>query len=508
MIRRLVVVALSLGVLVNAASISAAELGEPRDFWVEDLGASQGAATHIEIPTTLQGVGDHIYLYVADNSWGPALFHEQQRDYVMGQFETDTLLGDGVGAYERSVALFGEPSDIDANGHLIIVAYAFSESVHPEFSARFETSDIAEDYMPECVNLADTACSNEGEIIFVDVAFAGSSILLSKMLYELQRVIHFRADAREGVWLEAIMGGLAGAANGHGDGPAMNGYLENHGDSFVVESEVDKGAAMLFGYYLYERFDEAFTRDLVADTDTGLASVETAIDQAEGGLTFATVFGDWVGRILTAMPAFGGEVLGNLPLEAHDPDLAFPVPTADEPLATETVNIGATSWVWLGGTLSVPHAENLIVRIEADSPLEIRAFTLHGAGDMSTANPLPVKADGSVILEGNTLWQRIVLTVVNPSDTAVEATIEVEFTPEDVEQPEPVVEESDTATHGPDVVSEDIATGAPDVGEEPKSSGGGSCSTTGKAGGGASFLMLALLGLLAVARRRQGRCSG
>ena len=507
--------------LLASATLSAAEVGDARSFWVEDLGAAGGAATHIEVDTTLRAVGEHVDLYVADDVW-PVILSEDERDRVMTPMETETPLGDGVGAYERCVALFGAPSDVDQDGKVLLVAYAFTTTNHDTFSARFEPYDVTDPFVVECVNLADTPCSNEAEVIFVDADPAGSTIMVGKMLAELQRIIHLEADADEGAWLVALMGELAKTATGCGDGPAVNGYLEDHVLPLMDEDNYDLGALGLFGIYLLERFGEDWVRGVVADPANGPDSVVSAIEAAESGLSFATLFGDWVGRTLTAMPNCGGAPFANLTLGveaqdpadedatvwvAHEPDAAFPVPTAESPRATADFVIGATSWRWLGGTLSVPGADSLTVRVDSEAAIELRVYTLRGAGEATTTTQLAADDDGAVLLDGDALWQRVIVAVANPTTASATVTLAATFDPEGGDEPEPVVEPGggvDVPVVSQDVV-EDLASAADTGGDEPVSKGGGgSCSAAGPGAVPLPLLLLAF-GLAVLSGSRRGR---
>jgi len=84
--------------------------GDQRDFWTYDL--SVMPPKNVKITATCRAVGDHSYVFVADDQWGTAV-DQAKVDAVLKAFETATPAAPDKGIYETDTSTFGDPPDVD-----------------------------------------------------------------------------------------------------------------------------------------------------------------------------------------------------------------------------------------------------------------------------------------------------------------------------------------------------------------------------------------------------------
>jgi hypothetical protein len=479
-------------------------VGDTRDLWTYDL--SVMPPKNVSIASTCRGVGETVIVYVADDQWGTAVA-QADIDGILLAFDAETPGPIEGGIMEANVGLFGEPTDVDGDPHLIVFIYEIPTYQGNAFDGFFRAEDLAP-FQPGCESNPMSYCSNEAEMIHVDSSNPGSDYMIGVMAHEFQHLIHHAYDPNEHAWINEALSELAMAYSGYEDTAHVHAYLSQHNDPVVTTEFVHYGAVMLWGVYLYERFDADFIRALVAEPQDGIAGLD-AVQAAAGELVpFAELFGDWASQVvMTQLGSEQGFTLLSLPELA--PDGALPALVDGEALLQASVP--AYGYRWFRGRLEADAGWLPSVRLES-SGAGLAALVIGETG----AEPLAAE-DGAFTFPAHALGRDQALVLTNPTAQAmdVSARITLVEAPEDpVPEPQPDVDEPDLAADVPaeDQAGEDTLTetgedaGGEDTqaGAELSDDGGsdGSCAMgAGARGASPALLLAALLMGLAVARR-------
>ncbi|RLC52058.1 MAG: hypothetical protein DRI23_03755, partial [Candidatus Cloacimonadota bacterium] len=87
------------------------EVGDTQTYWSWDL--SIMPPTWIQTPATCRAVGEHCYVFVADDQWNINM-DQSDVDIVFNYLENETMNSTDYGAIEMDINLFGPiPDEID-----------------------------------------------------------------------------------------------------------------------------------------------------------------------------------------------------------------------------------------------------------------------------------------------------------------------------------------------------------------------------------------------------------
>jgi hypothetical protein len=481
------------------------QVGTARAFWTYDL--SVMPPKNKQVASTCRAVGDTVAVYVADSQW-PAKVDQADVDAIVQAFDVDTPKADGVGITARNTDLFGQPSDIDGDGRLIVFIYDIAGYQGNTFDGFFRAEDLAANN-PACANNPMLYCSNEAEMVHVNSTDPGSAYMLGVMAHEFQHLIHFVADPDEESWINEALSELAMSVSGYEDTGNLHAYLNDPSAPLETAEFVDYGAVMLWGTWLYERFGADFVRALVvepANGRAGLAATWAALGQQ---VTFEATFADWaLANVLDAEGALGYALLE---LPHFPPDGA--IPGLFNGSASTSLTVLPSSYAWLEDTVGDLGTDDLKISIPADSGALLRV----AGTDPTLVQPVD---ETTVVAPSFLLGKAIQVVVANPTKATKSVTVTFQAVapqvgPEPAEEPQPeVIEPAPDAvtadTSAPDTAAEAAAPDAtasddvtPQVEDQPEAEegGGGSCALAPVATPGALPLLLAALAL--VARRRQ-----
>jgi hypothetical protein len=295
------------------------EVGDQRTFRVCDKVTCETVEDFPEVTAEAKYVGDHAAIFLdvdAPDTLTTAIFNE-----FGTLFEEDL--------YAVATRAFGSESDVDENGHLLILMTPVVNGLTPEESC--ETSIVTGFFFAIDIDPAfqGDPRSNQGEVFYAltpdplgELGCAHSIDRVRRLVpvtfvHELQHMINYnqhvlvRGGSSEVLWLnEGLshiseeLAALRFASLGRQDrfsdfaiGNLYNAYLylEEPGATYVLFSEgtgslAERGGTWLMLRWLLDQFgDETATRRLVETQLTGAANLEGAT-----GISFDRVMAEWM----------------------------------------------------------------------------------------------------------------------------------------------------------------------------------------------------------------------
>lgn len=466
-------------------------VGDTRSFWTYDL--SVMPPSNVAVAATCRAVGDTVLVYVADDQWESTVSADDVGRIVTA-FDEATPLGEG-GIMARMTELFGASSDIDANGRLIILVYEIPTYQNYTFDGYFRAEDLlAND--PACETNPSVYCSNECEVIHVNSDDAGSDYMIGVMAHEYEHLIHFGLDADEEIWLDESMAELAMAVNGYEDDTNVAYYVAHRDAPLVTSGYVDYGVCMLWGAYLYNRLGAAFVSALMADTANGTASVTAQLAGQDGPASFEDLFADWALFLALATQANGPAF----------PLVTVPTATADGGVtvgdagASQAMTAAASNFQALAGAYAPKDGKRLTAALEPSGTGLLRTAIL------SNGTVLPALLEEGIWRFDETAPGQLVVVLANPDASgSAEGTVLLSWEDAPVTTPEPGAEVADAGTSFDAGTTQDLAGGSDigggDTGASDGGGGDGGCTVGTTASVPSVFLLLLLLGALALRRR-------
>lgn len=142
--------------------------------------------------------------------------------------------------------------------------------------------------------------TNLKEMLYVDSGsmqtVANLADVKDTMAHEFQHMIHWGLKKSDDTWLNEAMSEIARAFSGYG--PSYDrayGYQLSPSDSLTVWSGTvdDYGVVYMWAQYFYDHVGTGVFKDMLANSHTGIASVEAALTKAGYGKDFYATFRDW-----------------------------------------------------------------------------------------------------------------------------------------------------------------------------------------------------------------------
>ncbi len=299
------------------------DLGSQRTFQVL---SSLTASTFKNVTAALRFSGTNVYIYV--DLTASTAFSDAQLTQIGRLFDQDL--------YGIDVRTFGSESDIDGNGHVIVLLSPVINGLTP--AAQCQSQGFVAGFFFGN-DLVTSLHSNRAEIFYALVpdpggafscahtATAVTSLAPVTFIHEFQHMISYnqhvlvRGGDDEAVWLNEGLSHIAEemgsrmyeqrypAPAGRTDatqifpdssGPFMNGDLSNSYRYLLSTDTVsmtlfktggslsERGAAWLFLRWLGDQKDSTIFRKLVQTARRGAENIER-----QSGESFAALFGDW-----------------------------------------------------------------------------------------------------------------------------------------------------------------------------------------------------------------------
>lgn len=278
------------------------QVGDTNIFWRWNL--SVMPPLWIQTPATCRAVGEHCYIFVADNEWN---VHMDQTDVdaVLARLEDSTVNDPSQGAIEMDVQLFGPiPDELDNDPRLIVFYSALGSFQGTSFDGYFSPYNQVTEAQAQQMN--PPGHSNLCEMIYMTCYPLDpvAPIRLSVLAHELQHLIHWGQDANEDTWLNEGCSELAMVAYGVPDPISGFNSVPDNNLTAWNQTTADYVKVMLFFTYLQEHYDATgMIGDLVADPANGIASLNAQLAIHYPDTSFSDLFSNWgVANILDAGP--------------------------------------------------------------------------------------------------------------------------------------------------------------------------------------------------------------
>jgi len=354
----------------------------PKTFWNYDLTVMP--PQNIEIPATCYGMGDNVYVYVADEAWADQMVTQEMVDDIVAAWEDGETVG-GEGIYEKVTTVFGDPPDVDSDPHIIVFVTPLGSYNGIAFDGYFKRE-----------NEVSGVTSNLTEMVYIDCEHhaPNSSYLLGVLAHEFQHMIQYGIDPGEESWLdETFSQGAMSIAGYWTDLPAANQYLASHTDDtplYVLDTHnYSYGAGFLFASYALDRFGADFFSDLSSDPTDGIEAMDNALAvHDENGGDFFDLILDWAAASYIRDCTVDSGRYCYISLGTSDL-------TASPAVATGTLGAFSTLALELSsyGYVRYSLSASQEVAITVDAPTETRVLAVYTDSTDTTVTPVQFTGD-------------------------------------------------------------------------------------------------------------------
>lgn len=253
------------------------DVGARQAFWV-----GNGDTADFRVQATLRSVTDHAYFWIEDG----IRYNQRDLNKLAENFENQI--------YPTNRAFFGSEwiPGVDGDPHIYIL---YVRGIGDQIAGYFSSAD---EYPPQVNQYSNV---HEMFLINADNSPLDDVYTYGVLAHELQHMIHWHQDRNESNWLGEGFSELATLLNNFYGGGFDALYtsnpdlqLNNWPDDTQEDSTAHYGASFLFVSYFLDRFGEAATKELVANQDNDLKSVDSTLRQvnATDSLTGKTVTAD------------------------------------------------------------------------------------------------------------------------------------------------------------------------------------------------------------------------
>lgn len=259
------------------------QIGDTQSFWATNTNTNE----NFQVNAILQYVTNHVYFWIEDG----ILFNRNDLGDLVETFETKI--------YPTDREFFGSEwsPGVDDDPHLyILYAGGLGSNLAGYFSSADEYNPLAHEY------------SNAHEMFFInaDNVDLNQRFTYGVLAHEFQHAIHWYRDRNESSWMNEGFSELAALLNGYYDSGFDNLFAQepdmqlNDWPNDQTATAPHYGSSFLFLTYFLDRFGEEATKNLVAEPNNDMESVDTVLKniKAEDALTSKPVgaddvFMDW-----------------------------------------------------------------------------------------------------------------------------------------------------------------------------------------------------------------------
>ena len=268
------------------------EVGDTQTFWKWDL--SVMPPLWVQTPATCRAVGEHCYVFVADEDWN-IYMDDSDVQVVFNYLEEETMAGDDYGAVEMDILHFGPiPDELDNDPKLIVFYSALGSFQGTMFDGYFSVYNQVTE--AEAQQMNPPGHSNECEMIYMTCHPLNplDPVRISVLAHELQHLIHWGQDDNENTWVDEGMAELAMVYFGMPD--PITQFNSNPDNSLVEWNQdfADYVKVMLFFTYLAEHFDDGtLIQDIVAEPQNSISGISNQLIEHGYTIPFESVFVNW-----------------------------------------------------------------------------------------------------------------------------------------------------------------------------------------------------------------------
>jgi hypothetical protein len=300
------------GAIYPSASKAMADHGTSKDVSVGDhrtfrvLDSLSSTTSYTSTRAQVACIGDNIIMYV--DSPRISELTDSEISQLCNDFDEDI-------AYEQS--LYGDLSDVDGNGKLIVLSTYRVNELGSLGGGVVTGFFFPSDLYP---NSGSNPVSNYGEIIYTMVpdpsgkygvaisnAFAMENLIPSVLVHEAQHAISYnqhvfvQGGQAEESWLNEALSHFTEDIMGYGrENPSRVAmYLASPSTAGLVTQGspnlLERGASYLFMRFMYEQSGKSaqFLRSLYTSNLTGVDNLESAFDGESGFAVFSQFMARW-----------------------------------------------------------------------------------------------------------------------------------------------------------------------------------------------------------------------
>jgi hypothetical protein len=330
------------------------------------------SSSNYYLSSTCRGIGAHCYVFVEDAQWNSKV-NQAAVDSVVNEFENKTPANASKGIYQTDVDAFGNPPDVDNDPRIVILILDIQDG----YSG---TGGYTAGYFSSANEVSGTS-SNKAEIYYMDcnptdlTTSSGLSTALETCAHEFQHMINwnYHQSNQEQTFINEGCSMLAEINCGY---PAFypglyanetNYYLLNwrSGDNTLVLNDYSR-SQRYFTYWL-DQFGIGIFKNVVQDSQVGLAGLENALATNGQSITFTQLFTNWLiaNKLddVSVNPAYGYATHTGLAKAVSKNTYYNPNITATDtvqPLGAEYITF--TSGSNLNITFTTSSAANLVIK--------------------------------------------------------------------------------------------------------------------------------------------------
>ena len=269
------------------------EVGDTEVFWSWALNVMP--PVWIQVPSTCRAVGEHCYIFVADDQWNLHM-DQDDVDLILPYLEDYTLISDQYGAIEMDIETFGPiPDELDNDPKLIVFYSELGSFMGTMFDGYFSAYNQVTEEEAQYMN--PPGHSNECEMIYMTCHPLNPTdpIRISVLAHELQHLIHWGGDINEQTWVNEGCSELAMVLFGLPD-PIID-FPQQTDNSLTSWDQqfADYVKVMLFFTYLYEHYDQGdLIHDIVFESANSISGISNQLLENDIDTTFPEIFTDWI----------------------------------------------------------------------------------------------------------------------------------------------------------------------------------------------------------------------
>ncbi len=283
-------------VLFPLAGHAQGEIGQETVF---DIEPSYDAQNRDEISATLVMMGPKIYWYLETSLWEE--FSEQEKQEMESSL-TELIKEFEDNIYPQLTQTFGSEwtPGIDKDTRITVLFHQMEKGAGGYIDTADEYPKVQ---IPE---------SNEREMVYLNASFINDSLAKSLLAHEFMHLITFNQKEKnhgvsEETWLNEARADYAPTFLGYDEvykgsnlQRRVNDFLENPFDSLTEwkDRQIDYSVANLFVQYLVDHYGIRILVDSLKMEETGIESLNSALDKSGFSKDFDDVFIDWAITVL------------------------------------------------------------------------------------------------------------------------------------------------------------------------------------------------------------------
>ncbi|MBL7149342.1 MAG: T9SS type A sorting domain-containing protein [Candidatus Cloacimonetes bacterium] len=406
------------------------QIGDTNVFWSWNLTVMP--PLWIQVPSTCRAVGDHCYIFVADNQWNVHM-DQADIDIILPYLEDYTMNSTEYGVIEMDELLFGPiPDELDNDPKIIVFYSELGSFMGTSFDGYFSAYNQVTEQQAQQMN--PPGHSNECEMIYMTCFPLNPTdpIRISVLAHELQHMIHWLGDINEDTWVNEGCSELAMVYFGLPDPIVQFPSNPDNTLTFWDQEFADYVKVMLYFTYLEEQYDavgDSLIKDIVSEPANSITGITNQLIANNISQSFEEIFVDWTIANFLDDPDVGS---GQYNYESLDlPNFSAVYTHSAYPAGNNgSVNAWAADYIRL-----YPADGNLELDLTTSLPISLGAIRIGNAGITSTVDTYIVSGTWNGVLPELTEdYSQMILVFSNNGYSGVTYTYSIAEVISDVEQ--------------------------------------------------------------------------